>query len=494
MRDRKRLLAQRSLLLILAAGGHWLLADYVAGQALRQTHVYEATAEEFLNPERGFYKFTKLTDPAYYDRIRSEGYSIIYGLALLEEFRDRPITQEFLDKLQAGFDAARKHGLKVKFRAAYNYDGGDDAPKSIILGHIKQLQPLLKANKDVLFLMDAGFIGKWGEWHSSANGLETQTNRAEILMAVLDAVPTDRMVSMRYPHQKREIFCGNAESHAVSVTRDNAFDQSDLTRVCHLNDCFLAGPQDWGTYVTKGWPRERELKYIGGESRFVAHGGETCNPSEFSGSKNALSELQALHTDYLNIEFHPQVIQSWRDSGDFAEIQRRLGYRFELKQAKLPTSVRPDGLLPFEFTIENVGFGELFNPRRIEVVLVHNTTGKRLTAELSVDPRFWAGGETHNVTAQLALPASLEEGTYTFGLWMPDIDPALRNDVRYCVRFANNSVWSEATATNVLSRNLVVSAGTAGPSHQVAEFSEVSSADALISPEAVANQPADAAN
>jgi len=65
--------------------------------------------------------------------------------------------------------------------------------------HISQLKPLWVKNKDVINVIDAGFIGGWGEWHSSANGLDSLSNMRDILFAILDAVPKDRMVVQRYP-------------------------------------------------------------------------------------------------------------------------------------------------------------------------------------------------------------------------------------------------------------------------------------------------------
>lgn len=418
-------------------------------------------------------QFTDLTNPWSYSQIRGDGQSIVYGRVLADDFRNQPFSQSFLNQIQSGFDAARQNGIKVKMRVAYNDDGGADAPKSVILNHIQQLQPIWEANKDVLFHLDAGFIGGWGEWHSSQNGLDTPANRSEILGAILDALPVDRTVGIRTPHFKREVYSGSQASDSAKITAANAFDGSDLSRVGHLNDCFLASSSDFGTYVTPGWSRADELEYIGDESKFVPHGGETCSPNTLNDSANAIYEMETLHTDYLNIGYHPDVIQKWRDDNSFDEIQRRLGYRFELDNAELPTSVRPAGLMPLEFTIDNVGFGELYNPRDVEVTLENNATGEITTAPLGLDPRFWAGGETHTIATNMVLPADLAEGTYTVGLWMPDADASIRDDTRYAVRFANEGIWDAATGINLLTDSLSVSSSAPGLTFNSAEFAEV---------------------
>jgi hypothetical protein len=445
----------------------------LAAQVPRQ-HLYEASAAEFLNPERGFYRYADLTNPRNFKQVRDQGQTLVYGRVQASDYRDRPLSQEFLDQIQHGFDEARREGLKVKFRLTYNNGFEPDAPKDVILGHIQQLQPLWERNKDVMFLMDAGFIGAWGEWHSSTNGLDNRTDRKAILFAILDALPKERTVGIRTPHFKREIFSGSQLSDRQVVTKENAFDGSHLARVGHLNDCFLSSASDMGTYalLNNNWPLERELDYLGGESRFVAFGGETCALHDRNEASNALQEMAKLHIDYLNLDYHPEVINRWKEAGSFDEIQRRLGYRFALKSAEFPRELRPGGLMPFRFTLENFGFGELFNPRRVEVAL-QDETGTRHSAELQVDPRFWSGGETHKIDTWLALPDSLPSGKYSLGLWLPDVAETLREDVRYAVRFANDEVWDAGTGINWLTNDFRISAAAEGSVHDVTQFREV---------------------
>jgi|GEM_PF-1632093 len=445
----------------------------VGAQELRQLE-FQSTDAEFLNPERGFYRYRNLDRPTDFDLVRAEGQTIIYGRVEASDFRDRPLSDEFLASIQAGFDEAREHGLKVKFRLAYNDGFEPDAPKDIILNHISQLQPLWENNADVMFHMDAGFIGAWGEWHASTNGLDNFADRSEILHAILDALPTDRTVGLRYPSFKRRIFSGSQLSDRQVISAESAFDGSDLSRVGHLNDCFLSSENDVGTYTLLGnnWPLERELAYIGSESLYVPFGGETCALDDRSKQDNATAEMTTLHIDYLNLDYHPEVIQRWKDEGTFDEIQRRLGYRFELGSVELPTEVRPGGLIPIKFTVNNAGFGELFNPRNVEVTL-EDDNGTLHTAKLAVDPRRWAGGESNDIEALLAIPDTLPTGDFSVGLWLPDAADSLRNDPRYAVRFANEGLWDESTGINLITNDLVVSDSAVGAVYSISEFVEV---------------------
>jgi len=330
--------------------------------------------------------------------------------------------------------------------------------------HISQLKPLWEKNKDVINVLDAGFIGGWGEWHTSANGLDNPQDRKDILFAILDALPQDRMVVQRYPRFKRKIFGGSETSTDSILTRERAFDGSKLARVGHLNDCFLSSPIDVGTYqnLDDGWPVERELDYIGAESPYVPYGGETCRLDERGRCANAVKEMEKLHINYLNLDYNKQVIARWQEEGCFEEIRRRIGYRFVLTAARVPESLKPGGSLEIEFSIKNVGFGELFNPRKVEIVLRNNAAGSEEAAVLAEEPRFWGAGQTSTVHAFLSIPNSLPEGQYTLGIRLPDSAPTIHDDPRYAIRFANENTWEASTGINVITRDLQISKSAPG--------------------------------
>jgi len=421
--------------------------------------------QDFANPERGFYRYRELPEASNFD-LHGENITLIYGRISAEDFRDKPFTKEFLQKIQDGFDQARKNGIKVIPRVAYNHGPhpgataryGDDAPKEIILKHIDQLKPLWHRNKDVINVIDAGFIGGWGEWHNSAHGLDNPQDRKDILFAILDALPKDRMVVQRYPRFKREIFGGSQTSTSAVLTRQRAFDGSKLARVGHLNDCFLSSDSDVGTYQNfgDGWTLKRELEYLATETPFVPYGGETCRMDERGRCENAVSEMELLHINYLNRDYHPDVIERWEESGCYGEIRRRLGYRFVLRSAELPDSLSPRDVFELQWTIENVGFGELFNPRPVQVVLRNNATNAETVFNIEEDPRFWGAGQQTPVRTSLTLPKTLPMGVYTVGIRLPAPEPSIQKDVRYAIRFANEEVWDAASGMNVLTRQFPI--------------------------------------
>lgn len=118
---------------------------------------------------------------------------------VLSEFRDRPISPDMLDRIRADFATARTSGIKVVGRFEYNFGpiGAPDAPLDLVLTHIEQLRSVVRENSDVLAFMEAGFIGTWGEWHHSTNGLLEHTR--EIVAKLLDVLSPDRMLALRHP-------------------------------------------------------------------------------------------------------------------------------------------------------------------------------------------------------------------------------------------------------------------------------------------------------
>jgi hypothetical protein len=257
---------------------------------------------------------------------------------------------------------------------------------------------------------------------------------------------------------------------ALALDETDAFDPSvPAARVGHLNDCFLQGDSDVGTFDSppgiEAWK-----KYVGLETRFVPMTGETCAwdagalaaaprthcPGfEEGGQPSAIDELAAHHWSLLHIAYSPLVIDRWKMEGCFGEIARNLGYRFSIVSAAVSSSVRPGGVLRVELRMHNRGYASLFNRRPAWIVL----RGERavLRAELSsVDPRRWsAGPDEIAVDLRLRAPADAPEGTYRVALWLPDaFDPftpgSIHDRPEYAVRFDNADVWDAATGENVV--------------------------------------------
>ncbi len=403
---------------------------------------------DVVNPERGFrYSFDDLRPDTDFSTYRMLGTSLVYSYVRLDDYRETDLPPELLQRVQDALDAVRAGGVKVILRFAYNFgpypNSEPDASKEQILRHIEQLKPVLQRNADVIAWMHAGFIGAWGEWHTSTHGLDKDMQaKKEILYALLDALPQDRMVQLRYPWDIIRLF-------PEPLSGDQAFTGSPQARVGFHNDCFLSSETDVGTYDRGGRnTRQEDQAYLQQMTQFTPAGGETCQVyPPLQQCDVAIREMELLHFSDLNLSYHPRVIRNWQREGCFDEIQKRLGYRLVLEEAKFPVTLHPGMQLEVHVKLRNEGFAAPVNPRPIFLVLDGPTT---LTFPLEdVDPRRWLPGE-HTIRVRLDFPKSIPSGTYTLALWLPDPYETLRDDPRYSIRFANENVWDEEHGWNVI--------------------------------------------
>jgi hypothetical protein len=435
--------------------------------AERVTHSFTPASGNLLNPERGLFSAYDLPNDVDFSAVRDEaGNTLIRSYIRLDEWRDSDLPQSLLDELTQSFAALRAAGVKVIPRFAYNAgpypDSEPDASLEQVLRHIEQVTPILRENADVIAWMETGFIGAWGEWHTSTNGLDQDPDaKRAIVAALLAALPPERMIQLRYPTDIIEF-------NPTPLSAESAFTQSDQARIGHHNDCFLASADDEGTY-TRGDENTmaRDQDYLHELSRFTPMGGETCNPNPpRSDCPTTLAEMELLHFSEINLEYHEEVVQAWRDQGCFEEIQQRLGYRFVLQTASYQAQVRPGGTTTLEVTFDNQGFASLINPRPLYLVV--NGAERYVLPLPDVEPRRWEAGQRITLTIPIRLPAGAAEGEYQLALWLPDASDTLRDDPRYAVAFANENVWDDATGDNLLG-TLTISTDAGGESDPTAE-------------------------
>jgi hypothetical protein len=430
------------------------------------SHTYTYSDASLLNPERGFFTPYELPSPAGFSSVRITGNTLAHLNIYLNDYRESDLPEELLDGLQTNFDDIREAGVKAIIRFAYNQgpypDTEPDASKGQILRHIEQLTPLLQNNADVIAWVEAGFIGAWGEWHTSTNGLDNIQDKQEILNAILAAIP-NRYVQVRYPANIIEMY-PNPED-AIKA------------RVAHHNDCFLSSETDVGTYERDGEITiERDQAYIAELTRFTPMSGETCAPfPPRSECESAIQEMELLHFSAINEAYHKGIIRSWEEGGCLEEITKRMGYRLSLTSADFNEQVKPGGVLNLTVNLQNTGFASIINQRSLYVVLVGVSEYK---VKLDIDPRGWEPGVT-TVTAKIHIPSNAEEGEYQLALWLPDGFESLRDNPLYAIQFANENIWDEATGLNKLG-NVTVTESAGGESERSKEFEVISAGSQTV--------------
>lgn len=471
---------------------------------------FTESTEDFPNPERGFYRYTETSGSNYRPLVATQlqawrgltqadggNYQVystlVFRYFVLDNFKTTALSPAFLQAVKTDFDIARSAGVKLIPRFVYttSVTAGScpegficppygDASKTIMLQHIAQLKPVLQSSADVIAVMQMGFIGTWGENYytdyfgdASQNGQRklldnNWQDRAEILTALLDALPADRCVQVRYPQIKQRLVYGTQASVNVPALLDaEAFANTAKARVGYHNDCFLASADDYGTYEDYGnssSPRQGALTalkaYKEADSKFVPVGGETCddtyspqNDCEPAGW--AETEMRKLHYSYLNCAYNNAVNNDWQTAGCMMNIRKNLGYRLVLQQMEHSKEVGVGGSLSISLTINNTGYAAPFNERPGKLVLRNKSTGALHELLLATDVRKWYSGVT-KIETTIPLPSSVAAGTYELLLSLPDKSSAIAARSEYAIRLANTGVWEEATGMNKLGSEVVI--------------------------------------
>lgn len=427
-----------------------------------------------------------------------------YGLTLaqtycyLDKFVGKPISEEKLSLLQKSLDNVRKRGLKSVLRFAYEKDmnrrGGPTLQN--ILNHIEQLAPIIRKNADVIFVMQAGFVGAWGEWHSSTHGLENDhAALAAIIAKSLDSLPADRMTQVRVPKYKRWVLSQPILGGHQVVDDQIAHTRTPTARIGFNNDGFLAGQTCGGTWPEEPYfsnPGNPEFDYMTDESPYIPVDGElfwSDQGGKVDGLRAAIrmrlhhySSFSLAHS-FSEREGKPYSIDDWMktpltieqareaklplsdgyfmdaDGNDvsrtqFEYIRDHLGYRLELQRATFPQDMKTGDVLTVEVELINRGFGVIHNPRPIYFVLIDGDDCIVEFQAKDADPRTWQPYQPedadykpliHKFGIQSRLPHEIKPGWYQLGLWMPDAHRNLRTDARYAVRIANRDTpwWTD---------------------------------------------------
>jgi hypothetical protein len=403
------------------------------------TASFSGTTANFPNPERGFYSwagndFVTQYDAGSVQAAYTAGHRLVFAKVELDKYRNADFPDTWLTSLNNSFTKVRAAGMKVTLLFSYDFSaGGQDASAAQIKRHTEQLKPVLAANADLIPYMRAGFVGAWGEWHSSQSGnscgynalpsttcTEADANRVIIRDALLANMPATTQIGFRYPPDLQKWYPSATQQSRAGIH----------------NDCFLAGPSDSGTFDD---PTSRP--YAKALTDQTAYGGETC---ENAGTPvrntcaDILNEGAQYHLAWLNINYAPSVLNKWKADGCFDQVSRSMGYRLQLDALSHAQQATAGDTVAVAVDLRNVGWARIFSARKLVVTLKHATTGATITASAgnlqTLPPQATA---TTRQVINVTLPAGSAKGDYDLYLSAPDIFSATATDARFAVRFAN---------------------------------------------------------
>ncbi len=434
-----------------------LLMLLLAVAAHGQNQSYTASTDIFPNPERGFYRYSStglVSATTSYSYItastlssyRAQNISVIQRIFYLNQFITSPISSAYLADMQTDFNTIRNAGMKVMIRFAYSKSESAavlDATKAQTLAHIQQVAPIIQANKDVISTYQYGWIGCWGENYYTSqiaeygNGDYTQytttqwANRKAVLDAMISATPAEIPVQVRYVLYKQKFYpTGNS-------------------RVGFYNDAFLGEWGDSGTFLVNSStsaPSATDSNYLTAQTENLPMTGETNQiNAPRTDCSNAVSEMSKYNWSLINRDYLTANITNWTTNGCYAEMERRLGYRFELVNSSFANNT-------LTLNLTNSGYANVYKARKAFIVLKNTATNVEYSVEISNDIRTWKKGLAIQLTKDVS--GSVPAGNYQLFLNLPD--PYLTNPL-YSIRCANTGTWDATKGYNNLNQTVAIS-------------------------------------
>ena len=438
----------------------------------------------FQNPERGFITMigghlTKDNPYGVYGQesnlrshISKDNISIVLVHYYLDNFRTTAtLPEEVLKGFDKDMQTLRSLGLKAILRFSYaegtyykssGEESAKDAALDIVKSHISQYKSHWEANTDVIFVFQAGIVGAWGEWYYTDNYGNMQdkmnTNRKAVVDALLEAVPQNRMIQLRTP-----LFKTSYVGDTKALTSAEAFTGTARARLGQHNDAFLYDYDNMGTYTDTS----KQKPWLAQETLYVPIGGETditdVNKAKvWATYDKTIAEMSRLHWTFIQSGYATQTTNWWRENGTFDELNRRMGYRYQLVSGTYGEQAAAGGKLAVKMQIRNAGFAPLYNERPAYIVLKNGS--KTYKMKLKSDPRRWLpNGEVTTIDEQLTVPSNVPSGNYQLYLYLPDAYSSIASDAHYAVRFANANVWDASTGMNNLNASVTVTGGQVPP-------------------------------
>jgi hypothetical protein len=172
------------------------------------------------------------------------------------------------------------------------------------------------------------------------------------------------------------------------------------------------------------------------------------------------------HYELFDVNAPCNTIPIWDAGGCEPEIKVKLGYRFQLVNATIPSAVNLGTTLQMRFQMANTGWATAVNPRGVQVVLRNKLTNQEFFIQLAdglstptdrtLDPRFWTNESLTTININKALPANIPVGDYDLFLHLFAPEASIKSRPEYAIRLANQNVWEPSTGYNSLQTSLKV--------------------------------------
>ncbi len=386
----------------------------------------------------------------FYNDYEYEAPQVVQTYFYLTQYRDKDLDQAAFDNMNAYFEACRKMNVTIALRFAYvfNYERRDDqdcVSLDQMLRHMKQLKPILAKNRDVLFCLEGGFFGEWGE-QSGGSTWWIKGQGGQIMDAAVDMVPDDLWVVVRYYNvwaqtsaaSKKQLgfhndyICGFSHGWDTGgVWSGENYQHAKLLS----SKVLFEGEMPWGGQLPdnaknlNGW---NVVKYLY-ENHYTVlscyhnnrEGGATYDMKKWRSVAVTPSLL-----DQYGFRYYPE----WFKTADgkavsrslFDYLQQFLGYHFVSSDVTVQkTGTKAD----VSFSLTNYGFAAPLALKEVKLVLL-DKNNKIVDSKKLCELVDLQGGSTKKFNVSLTLPKANE--VYSVGLWLENhnnIGARLANDI-----------------------------------------------------------------
>ena len=371
--------------------------------------------------------------------------------------------------------------------------------------HLLQLKPIFHEFEDIIMAVDAGTFGPWGEIHTSTLSRDPKANTM-LLNTLLDVVPPSRSIMVKAGQVVPWYNATYGTDISYSIGGHLALDDKSIvppppsgspqSRFGIFDDSYERGIS----------ARDRFLNLVRGQRNFFGGelGGGTHDPSDIYTSPPALLYTSAFYrTAYLCAEWsggRMKVLEQFPYTNNTIDVditfphskktvavlydpvyegknvleyfRDRMGYRFVLREAKVSQRVERNGTLTFEGKLQNVGFGNVVNRKKVSVLLKSKAGAESYRALTNLDARDW---QTAEVGPNGEMPDSRATNTdawrdVNFSIAMADFgdvpagdydiylkinDPKEASPDKRSIQFANRNVWNASLGANLIGATTV---------------------------------------
>lgn len=432
---------------------------------------YIETLETFNNPERGFYKTFGFTfkpegnNPPSVNALKGNLIHLRLNLgqfsASVNGVEDLDLTEDMLNTFDTILKTIKNNGGTTIIRFAYdNFNGVKDLEPSLemILRHIEALSPVFYENKDVISYIELGFFGPWGEMHSSS--ICNTQNVSLAIDAMLKSAPEEIKIGVRTPNY----YAAWRKISRSELGEDITEKGEDAYRIGLYNDGYLGSESDLGTFAN----REIETSWLYNQARHTLYGGEVVanfgkeaiNTTDYISKEGFIT-----HTTYLNSEWNTSVINAWKEqiyNGEdilyqgetgYTYISNHLGYRFVVRSSVIKDT-KVNKTLELNLQIENVGFANLINSKKLTIILENEDQVFELQTD--IDATTWNSKEITEVPISVELPEDIELGEYNVYLRLSKYGDLTTDNNYQVIHFANENMWNTELGANYIGDVLII--------------------------------------